>query len=77
MSNKILRPRETWAKIGVGRSNFHANYRYKPGGDKFVPGTNIPRLKPVPLGPRAVGFFNDEAEALIEDLRRYRDGGAQ
>ena len=33
-----------------------------------MPGTNVPRLRPVPLGPRAVGFFNDELQDLIEAL---------
>jgi predicted DNA-binding transcriptional regulator AlpA len=76
MQNRILRPRETWQTLGVGRTNFHDNYIYKEGGGETVPGTNVPRLRPVPLGPRAVGFFNDELQNLIEALRRHRDGGA-
>ena len=49
---------------------------YREGAGATVPGTNVPRLRPVPLGPRAVGFFNDELQSLIEALRRFRDGAA-
>jgi hypothetical protein len=76
MQNRILRPREAWQTLGVGRTNFHDNYLYREGGDETVPGTNVRRLRPVSLGPRAVGIFNDELQALIEALRRFRDGGA-
>jgi hypothetical protein len=41
-----------------------------------VPGTTIRRLKPVQLGERAIGFFEDEADELLENLRRFRDGAA-
>ena len=74
--NKIRRPRETWAKIGVGRSTFHENYVHRTGGPEHVPGTTIPRLRAVALGPRARGFFDDEIDALIEALRHHRDGAA-
>jgi predicted DNA-binding transcriptional regulator AlpA len=72
----ILRPRAAWLKVGVGRSNFHENYTFKKGGGECVPNTNVPRLRPVVLGPRARGFLDDEVDALIEGLRRQRDGGA-
>jgi predicted DNA-binding transcriptional regulator AlpA len=76
MQNRILRPREAWQTLGVGRTNFHENYVYREG-EETVPGTtNVRRLRPVPLGPRAVGFFNDELQNLIEALRRSRDGAA-
>ena len=76
MQNRILRPREAWQTLGVGRTNFTDNYVYWEGARATVPGTNVPRLRPVPLGPRAVGFFNDELQNLIEALRRSRDGAA-
>jgi hypothetical protein len=74
--NSILRPRQAWQRINVGKSNFHQNYVFKEGGPAYLPGTDIPRLKPVKLGPRARGFFNDEVAELIENLRRFRDGDA-
>jgi hypothetical protein len=69
-------PREAWETLGVGRTNFTDNYVYREGTDATVPGTDVPRLRPVPLGPRAVGFFNDELQSLIEALRRFRKGAA-
>jgi len=72
----ILRPRLACAKIGVGRSNFHENFVLREGGPAHLPGTNIPRLRPIVLGPRARGFVDDEIDALIEALRRFRDGAA-
>jgi hypothetical protein len=72
----VLRPRPTWQKVGVGKSNFYKNYVFKEGGPAHVPGTHIPRLKPIILGPRARGFIDDEADALVEALRALRDGAA-
>ena len=77
MQNRILRPREAWQTLGVGRTNFTDNYVYREGAGATVPGTNVPRLRPVPLGPRAVGFFNDEIQNLIEALRHHRDAGGE
>ena len=41
-----------------------------------MPGTTIPRLKPIILGPRARGFIDDEVDALIEALCTWRDSAA-
>ena len=78
MSGKrILRPAAARKELGMGKTKFHEDYRYTPGGDEFVPGTTIRRLKPVQLGKRAIGFFEDEIDALRESLRRLRDGGGE
>ena len=47
----------------------------KDNNDSFVPGTDdtVRRVRPVALGSRAVGFFNDELDVLIEGLRQQRD----
>jgi predicted DNA-binding transcriptional regulator AlpA len=74
--NRILRLREAWQTLGIGRTNFFDNYLYREGGDETVPGTNVRRLRPVSLGPRALGIFFDELQATIEALRHHRDGGA-
>ena len=34
---------------------------------------NTGRLRPVPLGPRAVGFVEDEALAIVDELIAARD----
>jgi hypothetical protein len=73
MPKQIVRKPAARALLGVGNTVFHEDYVYA-GSDEFVPGTDVPRLKPVPLGTRrAVGYFTDEIDALIEGLRRWRD----
>jgi hypothetical protein len=51
---------------------FDENYVDR-GGNPLVPNTDIARLRPVQLGPRAIGFFSDEIDNFIEALRRLRD----
>ena len=59
-------------KLGVGRTKFWQDLVFN-GTDEFVPGTDVPRLQLVSLGKRAKGAFEDEVDALIEGLRRWRD----
>jgi hypothetical protein len=67
--------RSPWERIGVGRTKFDEDYCLKDENDPFVPKTNdqVKRVRPVPLGDRARGFFNDEIDTLIEGLREVRD----
>jgi hypothetical protein len=58
---------------GVGRDFFDANYVLKDPADPFVPGTQIPRVRPVALGSRVTGFFSEEIDRLIDALRAQRD----
>jgi predicted DNA-binding transcriptional regulator AlpA len=70
----ILRPPAAWKKLGVSRVHFLDNYVQRKGGDRFIPGTKVPRLRPpLKLGERAVGFPDDEIDAVIEALRAERD----
>jgi predicted DNA-binding transcriptional regulator AlpA len=69
---KIERPQAACARLGVGKTMFDENYVDR-GSNPVVPNTDIPRLRPVQLGPRAIGFFSDEIDDLIEALRRLRD----
>jgi hypothetical protein len=78
MSSAIVRPKPAATKIGVGDTKFHEDFVDRGGDDpedRFVPGTDkqVKRLRPVPLGERAVGFFSDEIDRLIEQLREWRD----
>jgi hypothetical protein len=60
--------------MGVGKSKFWEDFVYHPGGDEYVKGTSkVARLHRVPLGERAVGFFDDEVERLLDELRRERE----
>jgi hypothetical protein len=70
----LLRPPAARARIGVKKTKFDKDYvdHGKPG-EECIPGTNVKRLRPAPLGPRAIGFFDDEIDDLIEALRKRRD----
>lgn len=58
---RILRKREALERLGIRKTAFH---------DLFV---MTGKLRPVNIGTRAVGYLEDEVDALIEDLRRERD----
>jgi predicted DNA-binding transcriptional regulator AlpA len=68
---KILRPKETWNKVGCGKTKFEQDYRWHSDNDPDVPGApGVKRLKPIRLGPRNVGFLEHEIDALIEGLAK-------
>jgi hypothetical protein len=71
----ILRKRAAAQKAGVGRTKFDDDFVLKNNSDPFVPNTNdkVRRVRPVALGDRAIGFFDDELDVLIEGLRQWRD----
>ena len=76
MPGKIERRKVAAARIGIGPTKFAEDYVDRGGhSDPFVPGTNgmVMRVRPVPLGERAVGFFDDEIDRLIEQLRAWRN----
>ena len=69
----IERPEVTASRLAVGLTKFNSEFVDHGDGKDAVPGTDIPRLRPVRLGAKAIGFFSDETDALIEALRRRRD----
>jgi len=69
----ILRPKATYQKFGCGKTKFDEDYRYHGPDNPFVPNTEIPRLKPLPLGERNIGYLEHEADALIDALAKLRD----
>jgi hypothetical protein len=85
MANGMTRPSDLYGRkgskgrpdskgrLGIGRSKFYKDYVYKIGGEQFIPGTTVPRLKLVNLGERALAALDDEVDALIEALRAERD----
>jgi predicted DNA-binding transcriptional regulator AlpA len=75
MSNSILRLKATYARFGLGRTDFDEKIRHHRDDDPYVPGTDdtVRRLRAVPLGERSIGFFSDEIDTVIEALRRWRD----
>jgi hypothetical protein len=78
MSLNMIRPSRLYGrtgKIGVGRTKFYQDIVYDrvKGGEQFVPGTSVPRLRLVRIGVKAVAAIDDEVDELIEGLRRERD----
>ena len=75
---KLQRVRDIYGPgnpIPVGKTNFFSNYVHNEKGEaeQFIPGTNVPRLRLVRIGVRAVAAFDDEVDALIQGLRAARD----
>jgi predicted DNA-binding transcriptional regulator AlpA len=70
---RILREGEAYARLGIKRSHFRGNFVLNNAADPYLRGTQIPRLKPVPLSTRARGFLESELEALIDALVGLRD----
>jgi hypothetical protein len=75
MVKQIERLPAVLARLGVKRTQFQEDYVLHDDADPYVPHSDetVLRVKPVPLGVRAIGFFSDEIDALIEALRRLRD----
>jgi hypothetical protein len=70
---ELYRTKESEGVLGIGHSKFAEHYILRDESDPFVPGTKVRRLRPMKLGERAIGFFEDEVAALIEGLRAHRD----
>lgn len=61
MSKKILRIQEVRERLSVGRTTLY---------ERFV---RTGRLKPVQIGPRAIGFVEGEVDDIIDELIAQRD----
>ena len=75
-NHKIIRVSDIWGRgnpIPVGRNKFYTDIVWHPGGEPCLPGTDIPRLRLIKIGPRASGGFEDEVYAIVEALRSLRD----
>jgi hypothetical protein len=76
--SRIERKRQVRQRLGVGHSFFDDNIVLRDSANPHVPGiarsdgAPIPRLKPVPLGAHAVGFFAEDTDALLDALRDAR-----
>jgi hypothetical protein len=62
-------------RLSVSKTTFYDSYVYDraKGGEQFIPGTSVERLKLVNIGPKITVAIDDEVDALIEALRRERD----
>jgi hypothetical protein len=72
---RIERKKSVMARVPVGLSFFDENLVLRNPDEPNVPGvvrtdgSPVPRLKLVPLGACAVGFYADDVDELIDALR--------
>jgi hypothetical protein len=57
-------------RLPIGRTQFYRNYvvHDDDGGDEFIPGTSVRRLRLIPLGARAVAIDEGEVDRVIGEL---------
>jgi hypothetical protein len=60
-------------RLGISRSTFFDNFVLKNEDDPYIPNTDVPRLRLLPLAVNASAAFDDEIDAVVEGLRRWRD----
>jgi len=65
---RIVRGKEAWGRLGCGRRKFIEDYEFHSTDDPNVQGTDIPRVRSIPLGPVNRGFLEHELDALIDAL---------
>jgi predicted DNA-binding transcriptional regulator AlpA len=73
MAKIILRLKQVLSRLACGKTKFEEDYRHHTPDDPHVPGTDIPRVKPIPLGERNIGFLESEIDDLIDALAALRD----
>jgi hypothetical protein len=74
MSKAIVRYAVAQTRLGdVCRDTLLQNYILKDPADPYVPGTQIPRIRPVHLGPRTPRLYSEELDSLIMALVALRD----
>ena len=61
----------------VSKSKFFADYVWRDGGEPTIPGTDVPKLRLIPLGPKARGAVSDDINRVIEGLQRTAEGVTQ
>ena len=64
MAKRILRPKEIYHRLGVGKTKFWQDF------------VATGRLKLFRLGPRSVGATEDQVDALIDEMIAERDRAA-
>jgi predicted DNA-binding transcriptional regulator AlpA len=68
----LTRLKQAYGCLGCGKTKFYQDYRLNDPAEPYVPGTTIPRLRPIHLGPRNIGFLGSEIDDLIDALAALR-----
>jgi hypothetical protein len=70
---RILLPlKQVLIRLACGKTKFEEDYRFHTPDDPYVPNTDIPRLKPIPIGERNIAFLEHELDELIDELAALR-----
>jgi predicted DNA-binding transcriptional regulator AlpA len=69
---RIAREKAACAQLACGKTKFRGDYRLNDPAEPYVPGTTIPRLRPIHLGPRNIGFLEHEIDELIDAIAALR-----
>jgi hypothetical protein len=56
--------------LGVGRTKLHEDFLLRDERDPLIPGTDVKRIRTVPLGVKAVGVTDAEVRRVVEGLER-------
>jgi hypothetical protein len=78
MGTRLIRVGQIYGRgnpIPVGKTKFYDDIVYREGGDEFIPGTDIPRLRLTSLSEGVRVGFEDEVHAIAEAFRARRDTG--
>jgi len=76
MGTRLIRVGQIYGRgnpIPVGKTKFYDDIVYREGGDEFIPGTKVRRLRLANIGEHLPVAFEDEVYALAEALRAERD----
>ncbi len=57
--------------LGVGKSKLHEHYLLRDPADPLIPGTDVPRLKLIYLGPKTPATTEDEVDRVVKGLQRW------
>jgi hypothetical protein len=59
--------------LGIGRTKLHEDFILRDEGDALIPGTDVKRMRTVPLGVKAVGVTDAEVRRVVAGLQRCAD----
>jgi hypothetical protein len=77
MNKRLVRRNECIKRLAVGPTKFHSDIVARAGASEHIPGTDVPRLHMIHLGPRTSAAIEDELENVIEGLRAARGAKEQ
>jgi hypothetical protein len=56
--------------LGIGRTKLFQDFVLRDEGDPLIPGTDVKRLRTVPLGVKALGVTDAAVRRVVDGLER-------